>query len=57
MKEKTKRKADIALVFNQDFRVVKKITKEISDLYEGKFKTEFFLYMNEINYVSTVLQN
>ncbi len=39
MREKTKRKADIAQVFNHDFKVVKKITKEISDLYEGKFKT------------------
>ena len=57
MREKTKRKSDIAIVFNQEFKVVRKITKEITELYEGKFKTEFFLYMNEINYVSTVLQN
>ena len=30
MREKTKKKADIAQVFKQDFKVVKKITKEIS---------------------------
>jgi hypothetical protein len=39
VKEKTKRKADIAQVFNHDFKVVKKITKEIAELFEGKFKT------------------
>lgn len=39
VREKTKRKTDIEKVFNHEFKVVKKITKEILDLYEGKFKT------------------
>ena len=30
MREKAKRKTDIAQVFNHDFKVVRKITKEIS---------------------------
>ncbi len=55
MKDKSKRKADIAEAFEQSFEVIVKITKEMSDLYDCRFKNEFFLYANEINYVSKVL--
>lgn len=39
VRDKVKRKADIVEVFKCPFPVVEKITKEVSELYEGKFKT------------------
>lgn len=42
-------------VFKQPFVVVNKITKEMNELYESSFKTAYFTYMFEINYLCQVL--
>ncbi len=57
VRDKVKRKADIVEVFNCPFPVVEKITKEVAELFEGKFKTEFFFFLHEANYLPTVLKD
>ena len=55
VKEKPKRKSDILEVFSSPFPVVDKITREISELYECKFKSEYFLQLHETGYLPKVL--
>ena len=57
VKEKIKRKADIVEVFKSPFAVVEKITKEVADLYECKFRNEYFLLLHEANYLPAILKD
>jgi len=43
-------------VFKCPFQVVEKITKEVAELYECKFRNEYFLLLHEANYLPTVLR-
>ena len=57
VKEKTKKRDLINEVFNHPFAVVEKITREVSEIYEYRFKNEFFLQLHEANYLPKVLQD
>ena len=57
MKDKHKRRADIQQVFNQPFAVVDKITTEVLDLYDCRFKNEFFMVLHEAGFLPKVLAN
>ena len=57
VKEKTKKKDLILEVFKHSFEVVEKITREVAELYECKFKSEYFLQLHEANFLPKVLQN
>ena len=57
IRDKMKRKADILQVFECEFPVVEKITKEVSEIYEGKFRNEFFLILHQCRYLPKTLKN
>ena len=42
-------------MFNQPFAVVDKITTEVLDLYDCRFKNEFFMVLHEAGFLPKVL--
>ncbi|CAM6004303.1 unnamed protein product [Sphagnum balticum] len=57
VKDKQKRKSDIAEALASPFPVLEKVAKDVTDLYDCKFKTEFFMQLHEAGLVGRVLKD